>query len=401
MPNIAFAPPQINNEDIEAVVAVLRSGWITTGPVTKQFESEICTVTQAKRFVALNSATAALELALRYFGVGEGDEVIVPAYTYSASAAVVCHTGAKVVMVDVNEEDFNLDIKQVEQLITCRTKAIIAVDIAGLPSNYSKLLNLVAYKQSLFKAHNSMQELLGRILVIADAAHSLGATYKNSPSGNVADLTAFSFHAVKNITTAEGGGLALAQHSPFMADEFYQTLQLLSLHGQNKDALSKSRAGAWQYDIMLPGFKCNLTDMAAALGLSQLKRYPNLLARRRELANLYTQAFSNDSGLIVPIFSDNERESSYHLYLLRIACYTEEQRNELIRQMSQAGISCNVHYKPLPSFTAYQKLGFMPENYPQAYNNYRHLISLPLHTGLSNGDVDYVATTLKKLYKNI
>jgi dTDP-4-amino-4,6-dideoxygalactose transaminase len=396
MRRIPFAPPEITEEDIAAVTEVLRSGWITTGPVTKEFEKALIRYTGANAAVALNSATAALELALRYFGVGPGDEVIVPAYTYSASAAVVCHTGATPVFVDIDRNTFNISAAAVAKAITSKTKAVMPVDIAGNPCDYDAVLQAVQSASHLFRARGAEQELLKRPLILADAAHSLGAVYKGQASGNTADISAFSFHAVKNLTTGEGGALLLGQDCPFQAEEFYKSLQLLSLHGQNKDALAKSQLGAWEYDILFPGYKCNMTDIAAALGLSQLKRYDTILERRKICTELYQENLQNDAELILPQFTQGHTTGSYHLYLMRIRNYNEQRRNHLIKKLAENGISANVHYKPLPSLTAYQYLGYKPENFPEAYKNYERVISLPLYNSLTAEEIDYISKIIKE-----
>lgn len=391
---IQFSPPDITEEEIQAVCDTLRSGWITTGPKTKQFEKEIAEYCGVNKAICLNSATAGLELVLRLFQIGEGDEVITTPYTYTATASVILHTGAKVVFADVLPGSFNIDPNAVAKVITSKTKAIIPVDIAGIPCDYDKLKSVLEEKKSLYNPKKgTLQETLCSPLLLADAAHSFGAEYKTSDgwkkSGALADFSVFSFHAVKNLTTAEGGAVTFN-----CGDEVYKQLQLLSLHGQSKDALAKMKAGSWRYSIELPGYKCNMTDIAAAMGLVQLKRYPKLLARRREIFDLYKKSFGADDRFILPQESENFK-SSYHVYTLKIRNADEAIRDEIIARCAESGVACNVHFIPLPMHPFYSSLGFKIEDYPNAYDMYKNEISLPVHTLMSDEDIVYVANTVK------
>ena len=393
---IKFSPPDITEQEIAEVVDTLRSGWITTGPKTKKFEEKLREYVNAERIVCLNSATASMELGLRLFGIGEGDEVITSAYTYSASASVIHHVGAKIVLVDTNKEDKFMDLKALEDAITEKTKVIIPVDLAGKPCKYDEIFEIVEKKKALFKPNNKLQEKIGRVIVMADAAHSLGAVYKGKPSGSIADFTCFSFHAVKNFTVAEGGSVTWNRDLGLDNDEIYREFQLLSLHGQSKDALSKMKPGSWEYDIVAPNYKCNLTDIASGIGLAQLKRYPNLLKRRFEIVERYNRGF--EGTRIKPfVHFEEDRKSCCHLYIVNIDGASEEERNEIIIKMAERGISTNVHYKPLPMHTAYKNLGFDIKDYPNAYDNYKSEITLPLHTLLTDEQVDYVIENLKAL----
>lgn len=396
---IQFSPPDITEEEIEAVAEALRSGWITTGPKTKQLEKELKDYTQADGFACLNSATAALECCLRALGIGPGDEVITSAYTYTASCSPICHVGATPVLCDTAPGSYEMDYDQLAALITRKTKAVIPVDIAGRMVDYDKLFATVESKKQLWTPSDGVQTHFDRCIIIADAAHSLGATYLGKPSGSVADFTSFSFHAVKNFTTAEGGGLAWVDNG-FDSDLFYREIMLLSLHGQNKDALAKTKAGAWEYDIVYPGWKCNMTDTLAAIGLAQLKRYPDMLARRRKIIEMYEQGLN---GMPVsPIAHyDNDSASSGHLMLARIDGKDEAFRNRLIELMAEDGVATNVHYKPLPMLTAYRDLGFEIDDYPNAYAQYRNELTLPLHTLLTDDDVAYVVETFKNAYEKV
>lgn len=398
--NLNFSPPDIGQEEINAVENVLNSGWITTGPETKQFEKDIASYIGVNKVVCLNSATASMELTLRLLGIGEEDEVITTAYTYTATAAVIHHTGATIKMVDTKTDSFEMDYSDLELKITEKTKAIIAVDIAGKIVNYAKLFDIVKRKKELFQAKNSLQEKFGRIIVMADAAHSFGAKKDGVLSGNHADFTCFSFHAVKNLTTGEGGAVTWKNRSFIDDDELYTKFMYLSLHGQSKDALSKSKSGGWEYDIVAPLYKCNMTDLMASIGRVQLNRYPELLKTRHHLVALYNQYldFTNISSL--DHFSDNNH-SSCHLYLLRVDGINENQRNELIKELTERGIPCNVHYKPLPMLTAYKNLGFNIKDYPNAYNQYKNQITLPLHTQLSEDDVKYISENINEIVKGI
>ena len=393
---IEFSPPDITQLEIDEVVDTLKSGWITTGPKTKRLEQELSVFTNTDKTVCLNSATAAMELTLRLLGVGAGDEVITCAYTYTASASVIHHVGAKIVLVDCNKEDKFMDLDALENAITEKTKVIIPVDLAGKPCKYDKIFEIVERKKSLFKPNNKLQEKIGRVIVMADAAHSLGAVYKGKPSGSIADFTCFSFHAVKNFTVAEGGSVTWNRNLGLNDDEIYREFQLLSLHGQSKDALSKTKLGSWEYDIVAPNYKCNLTDIASGIGLAQLKRYPSLLKRRFEIVERYNKGF--EGTRIKPfIHFEEDRKSCCHLYIVNIEGASEEDRNEIIVKMAERGIATNVHYKPLPMHTAYKNLGFDIKDYPNAYNNYKSQITLPLHTLLTDEQVDYIIENLKAL----
>ena len=393
---IEFSPPDITQLEIDEVVDTLKSGWITTGPKTKRLEQELSVFTNTDKTVCLNSATAAMELTLRLLGVGAGDEVITCAYTYTASASVIHHVGAKIVLVDCNKEDKFMDLDALENAITEKTKVIIPVDLAGKPCKYDEIFEIVERKKSLFKPNNKLQEKIGRVIVMADAAHSLGAVYKGKPSGSIADFTCFSFHAVKNFTVAEGGSVTWNRALGLNDDEIYREFQLLSLHGQSKDALSKTKLGSWEYDIVAPNYKCNLTDIASGIGLAQLKRYPSLLKRRFEIVERYNKGF--EGTRIKPfIHFEEDRKSCCHLYIVNIEGASEEDRNEIIVKMAERGIATNVHYKPLPMHTAYKNLGFDIKDYPNAYNNYKSQITLPLHTLLTDEQVDYVIENLKAL----
>jgi len=398
--NVLFSPPDITSEEIEEVVATLKSGWITTGPRTKDLEKRIASYVGVEKSVCLNSATAAMELSLRLLEIGPGDEVITSAYTYSASAAVIHHVGAKIVLVDTAPGSFEMDLSQLASAINERTKAIIPVDIAGVICDYEKIYEIVLAKKHLFKPSNKKQEAINRITIIADAAHSFGASRNEIKSGLLADITCFSFHAVKNLTTAEGGAITWTHTFGMSNEEIYKEYMLLSLHGQSKDALSKMKKGSWEYDIIYPGYKCNMTDILAAVGLIQLKRYESLLERRFELIELYEKSLNKNLMSTLDHRTSIYR-SSGHLFLVNIKNFNLEQRNHLIQKMADLGIATNVHYKPLPMFTAYKKLGFNIENFPNAYNQYLSEITLPLHTLLSNDDVVYVANSINKCVSEI
>mgnify|MGYP000876790433 FL=1 len=393
---IEFSPPDISQLEIDEVVDTLKSGWIITGPKTKRLEQELSVFTNTDKTVCLNSATAAMELTLRLLGVGAGDEVITCAYTYTASASVIHHVGAKIVLVDCNKEDKFMDLDALENAITEKTKVIIPVDLAGKPCKYDEIFEIVERKKSLFKPNNKLQEKIGRVIVMADAAHSLGAVYKGKPSGSIADFTCFSFHAVKNFTVAEGGSVTWNRNLGLNDDEVYREFQLLSLHGQSKDALSKTKLGSWEYDIVAPNYKCNLTDIASGIGLAQLKRYPSLLKRRFEIVERYNKGF--EGTRIKPfIHFEEDRKSCCHLYIVNIEGASEEDRNEIIVKMAERGIATNVHYKPLPMHTAYKNLGFDIKDYLNAFDNYKSEITLPLHTLLTDEQVDYIIENLKAL----
>lgn len=393
---IEFSPPDISQLEIDEVVDALKSGWITTGPKTKKLEQELSVLTNTNKTVCLNSATACMELTLRLLGVGAGDEVITCAYTYTASASVIDHVGAKIVLVDCNKEDKFMDLSALENAITEKTKVIIPVDLAGKPCKYDEIFEIVERKKALFKPNNKLQEKIGRVIVMADAAHSFGAEYKGQPSGSVADFTCFSFHAVKNFTVAEGGSVTWNKNLGLDDEEIYREFQLLSLHGQSKDALSKMKLGSWEYDIVAPNYKCNLTDIASGIGLAQLKRYEGLLKRRFEIVEKYNKGF--EGTRVKPfVHFDGERNSCCHLYIVNIEGATESERNEIITKMAEKEIATNVHYKPLPMHTAYKNLGFDIKDYPNAYENYKSEITLPLHTLLTDEQVDFVIENLKAL----
>lgn len=394
--NIKFSPPDISEEDISAVTEVLHSGWITTGPKTKLFEKEIASFCGAYKAVALNSATACLEMTLRLLGIGPGDEVITSAYTYSASCSVICHVGATPVLVDTAKNSFEMDYEKLESAITPKTKAIIPVDLGGVMCNYKKIFEVVENKKSIFKPSNDIQKKIGRVVVLADGAHSFGAEQNGKKSGSVADFTCFSFHAVKNLTTAEGGAVAWNTITGLDNEEIYKSYMLLSLHGQNKDALAKTKLGSWEYDIIWPAYKCNMTDIMAALGLSQLKRYPKMLGRRYEIVRMYNEGLKNENVQVLPHLTENSK-SSCHLYITRLLGKSLEFRNEFITKMAEKGIATNVHYKSLPMFTAYKNIGFDVKDYPNAYEMYKNEVTLPLHTLLTNEEVEYIIKTYKEL----
>ena len=392
---INFSPPDITELEINEVVEALKSGWITTGPRTKELERRIATYLGTPKAVCLNSATAALEMILRVLGIGPGDEVITSAYSYTASASPVVHVGAKLVLIDTAPDSYEMDYDKVAAAITDKTKAIIPVDIGGVPCDYDRLFTIVNNAKSLFVPSNDIQRALGRIPIVTDCAHSFGATYKGLHAGNVADFSSFSFHAVKNFTTAEGG-CATWKHIEDIDDEaLYKEFQLLSLHGQDKDALAKTKMGAWEYDIKGTYYKCNMTDIMAAIGLAQLERYPSLLQRRCDIINRYNEAFKDSPVSVVSHYTD-EHMSSGHLYLVRINDATAEQRNELIERMAEKGVATNVHYKPIPMHTAYKNLGFSIDDYPNAYKQFKNEITLPLHTNLTDEEVDFVIDTFKE-----
>lgn len=392
---IPFSPPSLSEEAIKNVVEVLESGWITTGPKTKLFEQKITEYCGNKRTLCLNSATAGLEIILRWFDVQEGDEVILPAYTYSATANVIMHCGAKPVFVDVNKSDFNINIEAIEKAITEKTKVIMPVDFGGLPCDYTEINQLVETKKSLFTANTEVQNKLGRILVLADAAHSFGATYNGKKSGSLTDVSVFSFHAVKNLTTAEGGAVTLNLPEPFYNDEVYDYLCVKTLHGQNKDALAKSKKGNWRYDIIEAGFKCNMTDISAAIGLAELKRYESeTLKKRKEICDYYNSELSKYDWATVPVFENNQKTSSYHLYPLRINGISENTRNEIIQMIVDKNVSVNVHFYPVPGMSFYKKLGYSLQDYPTTFDNYSKEISLPVYFSLSKHDMEEVIKTV-------
>lgn len=386
---IPFSPPDITESEVYLVSEALRSGWITTGPKTKEFERLIALCCQTEQAVCLNSATACMELILRVLGVGPGDEVITSAYTYTATASVTCHVGAKVVMVDTAPDSFEMDYDKLADAITEKTKVVLPVDLAGVVCDYDKIFAAVESKKHLFSPVNDIQKAYGRVIVLADAAHAFGAKWHGKMCGEIADFTSFSFHAVKNLTTAEGGALTWRNHDGVDNESLYKQFQLLSLHGQNKDALAKTRLGAWEYDIVAPYYKCNMTDVMAGIGLAQLKRYPEMLYRRRQIIERYNEGLRGCDVQVLDHFGD-DHSSSGHLYLVRLLGEDVEYRNAVIERMAERGIACNVHYKPLPMMTAYKNLGFDIVDYPNAYNQYHNEITLPLHTSLTNEDVEYV-----------
>ena len=389
MKKVPFSPPDITESEVNLVSEALRSGWITTGPKTKEFERLIAMCCQTEQAVCLNSATACMELILRVLDVGPGDEVITSAYTYTATASVTCHVGAKVVMVDTAPDSFEMDYDKLADAITEKTKVVLPVDLAGVVCDYDKIFAAVESKKHLFSPANDIQKAYGRVIVLADSAHAFGAQWHGKMCGEIADFTSFSFHAVKNLTTAEGGALTWRNHDGVDNESLYKQFQLLSLHGQNKDALAKTRLGAWEYDIVAPYYKCNMTDVMAGIGLAQLKRYPEMLYRRRQIIERYNEGLKGRNVQVLDHFGD-DHSSSGHLYLVRLLGEDVEYRNAVIERMAERGIACNVHYKPLPMMTAYKNLGFDIVDYPNAYNQYHNEITLPLHTSLTNEDVEYV-----------
>lgn len=386
---ISFSPPDITEAEIEEVADTLKSGWITTGPKTKELERQVAAFSGVNRAVCLNSQTACAEMALRVLGIGEGDEVITSAYTYTATASVIDHVGAKIVLIDTQKDSLEMDYDALERAVTDKTKAIIPVDIAGIPCDYDRIFEIVNKKKNLFKPSGDIQKAIGRVVVLADTAHAFGAERKGKKAGSIADFSAFSFHAVKNFTTAEGGALTWRSIEGIDDEEIYRKVQLLSLHGQNKDALAKTKLGAWEYDIIGTWYKCNMTDVAAAMGLAQMKRYPAMLARRKEIIQRYDAAFKPLGVKVLEHYTDNHT-SSGHLYITRVPKITAEQRGEIIIKMAERGIACNVHYKPLPMHTAYRNLGFDIKNYPNACKNFENEITLPLHTCLTDEEVEYI-----------
>lgn len=396
--NISFSPPDMSELEIQEVADAIKSGWITTGPKTKELERQIAKYVGVNRCVCLNSQTACGEMALRILGIGAGDEVIVPAYTYSASASIVDHVGAKIVFVDVQEGCLEMDYDKMEAAITEKTKAIIPVDLGGVPCDYDKIFAIVEKKKALFQPKNEIQKAIGRIAICADTAHAFGASWHGKMCGSIADFSSFSFHAVKNFTTAEGGALAWKTIPGIDDEEIYHQLQLLSLHGQSKDALAKTKLGAWEYDIVGPWFKCNMTDIMAGIGLAQMKRYPAMLARRKEIIARYDADFK-PLGIEVLDHYNDEHQSSGHLYITRIPGAGLKERQEIIIKMAEAGIATNVHYKPLPMMTAYKNLGFDIKDYPNAYKRFENEITLPLHTCLTDEEVEYIIENYCKIVK--
>ena len=386
---IPFSPPDITEEEIIQVTEALKSGWITTGPRTKELEREVASLCGVNRAVCLNSQTSCAEMTLRLLGIKDGDEVITSAYTYTASASVVCHVGAKLVLIDTQEDSLEMDYDKLAEAITERTKVIIPVDIGGIPCDYNRIYEIVESKKELFQPENELQKAFGRVIVMADAAHALGAVWQDKMVGSIADFTNFSFHAVKNLTTAEGGAVTWREINGIDSEKIYHQYQLLSLHGQSKDAFAKTQLGAWEYDIIGPWYKCNMTDVAAGIGLAQMKRYKGLLARRQKIIRKYDNAFI-PVGIEVLKHYTNEYTSSGHLYITRSPDITQDMRNEIIIKMAEAGVACNVHYKPLPMLTAYKQLGFDIKDYPNAYRRFENEITLPLHTRLTDEEIDYV-----------
>ena len=396
--NIPFSPPDMSELEIQEVADTIKSGWITTGPKTKELERQIAAYVGVNRCVCLNSQTACGEMALRVLGIGPGDEVIVPAYTYSASASIVDHVGAKIVFVDVQENSLEMDYDKLEAAITEKTKAIIPVDLGGVPCDYDKIFAIVEKKKAFFKPVNEIQKAIGRVAICADTAHAFGASWHGKMCGSIADFSSFSFHAVKNFTTAEGGALTWKTIPGIDDEDIYHKLQLLSLHGQSKDALAKTKLGAWEYDIVGPWFKCNMTDIMAGIGLAQMKRYPAMLARRKEIISRYDAAFKPLGIEVLDHYNDNH-QSSGHLYITRVPGAGLEERQEIIVKMAEAGIATNVHYKPLPMMTAYKNLGFDIKDYPNAYKRFENEITLPLHTCLTDEEVDYIIENYCRIVK--
>lgn len=392
---IKFSPPDITEKEIENVVETLKSGWITTGPKTKLFEEKIASYCGTNKAVCLNSATACLEMTLRLLGIGPGDEVITSAYTYTASCSVICHVGAKPVLIDTQKNSFEMDYEKLEKAITPNTKAVIPVDLGGVMCDYDTIFKIIEKKKNIFKPKNGIQEAMGRIAVVADGAHSFGACRNNKRSGSVADFTCFSFHAVKNLTTAEGGAVTWLGVDGISDEEIYKSFMLLSLHGQNKDALSKLKAGCWEYDIIWPAYKCNMTDIHAAIGLSQLERYDDILKKRRETVKKYNDAFADENIAFLPHLSENST-SCCHLYIMRLLGKTIDFRNKFIENLALEGVASNVHYKPLPMLTAYKNMGFDINDYKNAYRLFENEVTLPLHNLLTSDDVDYVIEKVKE-----
>ena len=396
--NIPFSPPDITELEIAEVSEALRSGWITTGPRTKALEKQVAAYCGTEMAVCLNSQTACAEMALRVLGIGPGDEVITTAYTYTATASVVCHVGAKLILIDTQKDSLEMDYDQLEQAITPRTKVIIPVDLGGVPCDYPRIFKVIEKKVPLFVPENQIQRAMGRIAVLADTAHAFGAWYHGAAAGSIADFSAFSFHAAKNLTTGEGGALTWRTIEGIDNEQIYRQLQLLSLHGQSKDALAKTQLGAWEYDVVGTWYKCNMTDIAAAVGLAQMKRYGDILQRRREIVRLYDRALL-PLGVHTLRHEGADWQSSAHLYITWIPQITEQQRNDIIIKMAERGVSCNVHYKPLPMHTAYKNLGFDIGDYPNAYAHYANEITLPLHTCLTDEQIEYVIKSYTEILK--
>jgi dTDP-4-amino-4,6-dideoxygalactose transaminase len=392
---IPFSPPRIDQKIIDEVVDTLKSGWITTGPKTLKFEDNLSEYSGNEATVCVSAATPGIQLILSWMGIGEGDEVIIPSYTYCATGNVVIHSGAKLIMVDVNEDDFNINISKIKEVITERTKVIMPVDIAGLPCDYDEIYALVNDPEikKLYTPNNTLQEMLGRIAVISDSAHSIGANYKGRKAGNLADISIFSFHAVKNLSTAEGGAIALNLPAPFDNHAIRKQIKTMTLHGQSKDAFSKMQLGAWRYDVIESGFKCNMTDIQASMGLVELERYAGNLARRKEIMEAYHKAFIKYDWAKLPVFETEDKTGSFHLYLFRINGITETQRDEIIQEISERQVAVNVHYVPLPMLTAFKK-NFDIADYPQTYANFACEISLPVYFTLTNDEINIVTSTV-------
>ncbi len=400
MMKIPFSPPDVGDEEIAEVTDTLRSGWITTGPKTKKFENQITSYCMSEKTVCLDSCTAALEMTLRILGVTKGDEVIVPAYTYTATASAVCHVGAKPVMIDCAPNSVQMDYDRLPYLINTHTKAVIPVDLGGVPCDYDRIYDAVMGKRALFVPNSPLQEVFGRVVVLADAAHSFGARRNYQKTGALADFTAFSFHAVKNLTTGEGGAVTWKKHDGLDSDDLYRQFMLLSLHGQSKDALSKTQLGAWEYDIIGPYFKCNMTDIMASIGIAQLRRFSAMLKRRKKLIEFYNRELSDQSVSVLQHFSEKDKFfSSGHLYLVKLMWQDEEYRNEVIKKLAGFGVAANVHYKPLPMMTAYKRMGFDIDDYPNAFDMYKNEITLPLYSKLTDEEAQYVMDCFKKAIK--
>jgi dTDP-4-amino-4,6-dideoxygalactose transaminase len=400
---LPFSPPRLDQKTVDAVSKVLLSGWITTGPNTKEFEKKLTDYVGCKKTICFNSATAGLELVARWFGLKEGDEVIVPAYTYCASANIILHCGAKPVFVDIDDKDFNISIGNIREAITEKTKIIIPVDISGWPCDYKEINEMVvsAEIKNIFVPESVEQEKLGRILIMSDAAHSIGAWYEGKRTGSLTDITVFSFHAVKNLTTSEGGAVCMNLPDQFDCDEVYKTLNIKSLHGQSKDALAKTQVGNWRYDVLEPGYKCNMMDIQAVIGLVELERYQETLDRRAEIFDYYTEHFENKSWAILPDYRNAQKESSYHLYLIRIKDATEDQRDQIIQKIFEKEVSVNVHFQPLPMLTAYKERGYKIEDYPESFNKYKNVITLPVYYNLSDADLQLVVDAVIKSVEEV
>ena len=398
--NIPFSPPDIGEEEIKEVVDTLKSGWITTGPKTKRFEKQIGDFCHTGKAVCLDSATACMELTLRILGIGPGDEVITTAYTYTATASVVCHVGARLVLIDTAPDSYQMDYDKLEAAVTERTKVIIPVELGGVICDYDRLFDIVEKKRALFSPSNKIQEKIGRIILMSDGAHAFGASRKGKMCGEIADFTCFSFHAVKNLTTAEGGAATWRDIPGIDSKELYKQYMLMSLHGQSKDALAKTKIGAWEYDVVGPYFKCNMTDIVASIGLAQLKRYSDILRRHREIIEAYDQALS-DLPVTRMVHYSEENISSGHLYLVRLTGKDREFANQMMEMMAEAGVATNVHYKPLPLLSAYKNMGFDIKDYPNAFHMYENEVTLPLHTCLTDEQVAYVTDTFKKVWMEL